>query len=54
MKCEDNVKKDLEVVTVYLWMKNAKSRNEWKWITEQDKTYNELQLIQKEKRQKDK
>ena len=46
MKCKNNVKQDLEVVTVYHWMKNAKSRNKRKWITEQDKNY-ELQLIQK-------
>jgi hypothetical protein len=42
LKWEDDVKQVSKVMKIYLWEKQAKSRNEWKRIIEQARTHKEL------------
>jgi hypothetical protein len=42
MRCKDDVKHELKVMKIRHWKKQAKSRNEWKWIIEQVRNQKEL------------
>jgi hypothetical protein len=50
---EEDVQQDVKVMKIYHWKKQAKRRNEWQQITEQDKTHIKCQHRQKKKRKPD-